>query len=201
MAKDYKHRAYVRDQQSKRRKSKQSNNLFGIVRWMLVTALLIGFAVFLVYLKSLGDKPPGVSTISQATDIQSKTQDKPAENKPKKAAAHTPKFEFYTILPKKEQIVPDYEVKTRTREAQVGKNKKTSYVLQAGSYRTPEEADQMKAKLALMGIESKIKRAKVESTLWYIVKIGPYQQINSINTLMTRLQQNGVRPIVTEVDQ
>ena len=98
-------------------------------------------------------------------------------------------------------IVPDHEIKTRTREEQVGKNKKASYVIQAGSSRDPKDADQLRAKLALMGIESKIQKAKVESAIWYRVKIGPYSQMGSVNTIMSRLQKNGMKPVITEVDE
>jgi cell division protein FtsN len=103
-------------------------------------------------------------------------------------------------LPKKEVIVPDHEIKTRTREEMVGKNKKANYVIQAGSTQDMNEADRLRAKLALMGIESKIQKAKVESVTWYRIKIGPYTQMSSVNTVISRLQSNGMKPVITEVD-
>jgi cell division protein FtsN len=51
-----------------------------------------------------------------------------------------------------------------------------------------------------MGIESKIQKAKVESAVWYRVKIGPYSQMGNVNSIMSRLQKNGMKPVITEVD-
>jgi cell division protein FtsN len=206
MARDYKHRANSRDTNNRRRKGQESTRV-GVVKWMLVTALIIGFVVFLVYLKS-----PGVQKSAQLAQNQETTAaEKPsktetnnkvaAKQEPKEQKPQAPQFDFYTILPKKEMIVPDHEIKTRTREEQVGKNKKASYVIQAGSSRDPKDADQLRAKLALMGIESKIQKAKVESAIWYRVKIGPYSQMGSVNTIMSRLQKNGMKPVITELDE
>lgn len=196
MAKDYKHRT-VQRANNDRRQSYDSGGI-GLFRWMLITALAIGFAVFLVYLKSPGFNK---QQADQSVPIQ-KPEVKPADQtEVKDAKPLPPKFDFYTILPKKEMVVPEYEVKTRTREEQVGKNKISSYILQAGSYKDLEEADSLKAKLALMGIESKIQKAKVENVIWYRVKIGPYNQMVSVNNVMSRLQKNGMKPVITEIDK
>lgn len=203
MARDYKHRAHSRDTNNRRRKAQESTGV-GVFKWMLVTALIIGFVVFLVYLKSPGlqKSAPLAQTQEAAKASKTKTSNKvAAKQEPKEQKPQLPQFDFYTILPKKEMIVPDHEIKTRTREEQVGKNKKASYVIQAGSSRDPKDADQLRAKLALMGIESKIQKAKVESAIWYRVKIGPYTQMGSVNTIMSRLQKNGMKPVITELDQ
>jgi len=206
MARDYKHRANSRDTNSRRRKVQESSGV-GVVKWMLVTALIIGFVVFLVYLKSPGLQKSAQLAQNQETTAAEKSSKTEASNKvapkqePMEQKPQAPQFDFYTILPKKEMIVPDHEIKTRTREEQVGKNKKASYVIQAGSSRDPKDADQLRAKLALMGIESKIQKAKVESAIWYRVKIGPYSQMGSVNTIMSRLQKNGMKPVITEVDE
>ena len=206
MARDYKHRVQSRDNDNRRRTSQESNGV-GLFKWMLITALIIGFVVFLVYLKSPGfQKLAPVSQAPQTTDKTAVAKSeaankKPAADKGKEQKPQSPQFDFYTILPKKEMVVPEHEVKTRTREEQVGKSKKASYVIQTGSYREATDADQLKAKLALMGIESKIHKAKVESVTWYRVKIGPYTQMGNVNNIMSRLQKNGMKPVITEVDE
>lgn len=205
MARDYKHRVQSRDNNNRRRNSQDSSGV-GLFKWMLITGLIIGFVVFLVYLKSPGFQK--LAPVVQAPQTTGKTavaksdsaDKKSVVDKVKEQKPQPPQFDFYTILPKKEMVVPEHEVKTRTREEQVGKSKKASYVIQAGSYREAADADQLKAKLALMGIESKIHKAKVESVTWYRVKIGPYAQMGNVNNIMSRLQKNGMKPVITEVD-
>jgi hypothetical protein len=53
MAKDYKHRTQNKNTASYRQKSET----LSLWRWMLITALIISFVVFLVYLRGTGPKP------------------------------------------------------------------------------------------------------------------------------------------------
>jgi cell division protein FtsN len=174
---------------------------------MLITALIIGFVVFLFYLGSKGGKQAGDPPVAQST-LDSK-QDKKSAGKMTAALAskkaevkpepEIPRFDFYTILPEKEVVVPDHEIDTRSREERVGQAKPTQYILQAGSYKDFREADRLRAKLALMGIESRIEKAKVGSVTWYRIKMGPYTRMNSVSTIRARLRDNGIDAIVTEI--
>ncbi|MDO9423190.1 MAG: SPOR domain-containing protein [Methylobacter sp.] len=123
----------------------------------------------------------------------------PKQEKKPEPGPVLPQFDFYTILPEKEVIVPDYEINTRTREEQVGQAKTANYILQAGSFKEFKDADALRAKLALMGIESKVEKAKVGNTIWNRVKIGPYTQMASVSTIRARLRGNGIDVLVMEV--
>jgi cell division protein FtsN len=214
MARDYKHRAENNnkptDNQHRHHRPKPSPKI-GSVKWILITVLVISFAVFLVYLRSMGGKPTPVAattkTITTTADLaKTEAAKKHADETLKKAERDAkkqpppPRFDFYTLLPKKEVVVSDHEIQTRAREERVGKVKEAHYVIQAGSFKIKKEADLLRAKLALMGIESKINKAKVGDVTWYRVKIGPYARLVSVNTLMTRLKQNDMKPVVTEID-
>lgn len=198
MAKDYKHRAQNRNTAAHRHNS----GSLGLWRWMLITALIISFVVFLVYLRSTGSKqvapPQAISTKPEAAKDEAPRQEKKPEPGPV-----LPQFDFYTILPEKEVIVPDYEINTRTREEQVGQveptTKTSNYIMQAGSFRDFKDADSLRAKLALMGIESKVEKAKVGNVVWNRVKIGPYAQMTSVSTIRARLRENGIDVIVIEI--
>lgn len=162
---------------------------------MLITALIISFVVFLVYLSS---SPKQIQTQQAPTPTTAKTEPPKQEKKPDLEPV-LPQFDFYTILPEKEVIVPDHEINTRTREERVGQAKATSYIMQAGSFREFKDADSLRAKLALMGIESKVERAKVGNVVWNRVKMGPYTQMASVSTIRSRLRENGIDVLVIEV--
>lgn len=206
MPRDYKYRAEDRNINRRRRKSGREGSL-ALWKWMLITALIISFVVFLFYLRSKGDKQVKIQPLSQTipANKQNKTQpekntaaktEKKAEAKPE---PEVPQFDFYTILPEKEVVVPDHEIDTRSREERVGQAKETKYILQAGSYKDFKEADQSRAKLALMGIESRIEKAKVGSVTWYRIKMGPFTRMSSVSNIRSRLRKNGIDAIVTEV--
>jgi cell division protein FtsN len=204
MSRDYKPRGQGKYAGQRRKKFDRQPGI-GLWKWMLITAIIIAFVVFLVYLRSTGSKQINPQQISQTmpnkpgavNPVTSKEEQKPeAKPDPK-----IPQFDFYTILPDKEVVVPEYEIKTRTREERVGKAKGTHYIMQAGSFKTFKEADQLKAKLTSMGIASKVQKAKVGIVNWYRVKMGPYVQTDSVNTIRARLRQHGIDVIITETGE
>ncbi len=201
MSRDYKPRTQGRYAGQRKQKSEQQASI-GLLKWMLITALIISFVVFLVYVRSTGSKPINPQQISQPipnkTGAQIAATSKEEKKPDVKPEPKIPQFDFYTILPEKEVVVPEYEIKTRTREERVGKAKETHYIMQAGSFKTFKEADQLRGKVAAMGYDSKVQKAKVGSVNWYRVKIGPYVQTGSVNTIRARLRQHGIDVIITE---
>jgi cell division protein FtsN len=199
MSRDYKPRPQGRKAGQRGKKSDEQPSI-GLWKWMLITAIIIAFVVFLVYLRSKGstpENPPQTSqTVPNKTGVPTVVPKE--EQKPE---IKLPQFDFYTILPEKEVVVPEYEIKTRTREERVGKAKETHYMMQAGSFKTFKEADRLRAKLAAMGIESKVQKAKVGDVNWYRVKMGPYAQTESVNAIRARIRQHGIDAIITETGE
>jgi cell division protein FtsN len=191
MARDYKHRA-----QPRKPKNQQQSIVWW--KWLLVILLIALFVYFLNFISgsSSGMKAPqgkdALGTKSrqnkQAQTIASATKKNPAE----------PRFDFYTILPEKEVVIPDYEIKSRTRQERVGRAKATKYMLQAGSFRNFKDADNLKARLALMGIESNIEVAEIGDTIWNRIKIGPYTKMADVDRVRSRLRENHIDVVVME---
>ncbi|WP_262965773.1 SPOR domain-containing protein [Methylobacter psychrophilus] len=204
MSRDYKPRPKGRSASQSRKKFDQKPGI-GLWKWMLITAIIIAFVVFLVYLRSTGSEQDNLQQASQTipgkAGVENGVTPKDGQKPEVKPGPKLPQFDFYTILPDKEVVVPEYEIKTRTREERVGKAKEAHYLMQAGSFKTFKEADRLRAKLALMGIESKVEKAKVGSVNWYRVKMGPYAQTDSVNAIRARLRQNGIDVLVTETGQ
>ncbi|MGR9087656.1 MAG: SPOR domain-containing protein [Gammaproteobacteria bacterium] len=206
MARDYKYRTENRGLYRRGHGSVREAGSMALWRWMLITALIIGIVVLLFYLGTKGESSAGNKPLRQSdpTSTQGGTQ---PENGAEMAAAkqpevkpepHNPQFEFYTVLTDEETVVPDHEIDTRSREERVGQARTTQYHLQAGSYREFKEADQIRANLALMGIESRIEKAKVGNVIWHRIKIGPYARMSSVDAIRSRLRVNGIDAIVIE---
>ncbi|MDD5322082.1 MAG: SPOR domain-containing protein [Methylococcales bacterium] len=204
MTRDYKSRVQERKAQGRaavelRRQFNRNASTGGLWRWMLITALIIAFVVFLVYLSTVPKQIPQTLKTMQGKAGLEKIATPMETKKPETTPGpKSPQFDFYTILPDKEVVVPEYEIKTRSREERVGKAKETHYIMQAGSFKTFKEAERLRAKLALMGIESKVQKAKVGRVNWYRVKMGPFTRTASVNSIRSRLRQNGIDVIITE---
>jgi cell division protein FtsN len=201
MTRDYKPRPIKGKFAGQQRHHHADRSKVGLWRWMLITTVVILFVVFLVYLRSNYKEETRVAGLDIATNKTLAQNSVPIkeEKKPEvKQGPQPPQFDFYTILPEKEVVVPEYEIKTRTREEHVGKAKEANYILQVGSFKTFKEAETLKTKLASMGMESTIQKQKIGIISWYRVKMGPYTQMPSINTIRGRLRQNGIDVIITE---
>ena len=63
-----------------------------------------------------------------------------------------------------------------------------TYILQAGSFSTPQDADRRRAELALQGIESYVQRARVNNRNYHRVYIGPIDDLDELNVTRSRLR-------------
>jgi cell division protein FtsN len=110
------------------------------------------------------------------------------------SAVEKPKFDFYRILPGSEEPVTEREIRERMR-AKGGQqdSAKDVYFIQAGSFQNPAEADNQKARLAILGFESSVEPANLpDKGTWYRVRMGPYAKLDEINKVRQTLAQNGI---------
>jgi len=113
-------------------------------------------------------------------------------------AAEKPKFDFYKILPGAEETVSEKELRERLRAAKSqppGQQdaSKDVYFIQAGSFQNPSDADNQKARLAILGFESSVEPANLpDKGTWYRVRLGPYKKVEEINKVRQQLAQNGI---------
>jgi cell division protein FtsN len=110
------------------------------------------------------------------------------------------RFQFYDILPGKSDGVPDKagvplaakEEPKKEEKKEEPKESKTPLFLQAGSFSTPQDADNQKAKLAFMGVEAVIQQVMVQDKTYYRVRVGPYNKIDELNKTRAELAKNGI---------
>lgn len=76
---------------------------------------------------------------------------------------------------------------------------KWSYFLQAGAFREQSDAEGMRAKLALMGVEAKVSERQAETGVLYRVRVGPFNQMDAMNKVRSKLSDNGVDAAVVRI--
>lgn len=107
-------------------------------------------------------------------------------------AAERPKFDFYKILPGGEEPVSDKDLQ-RLQSAKAQSEASDIYYLQAGSFQSPADADNQKAKLAIIGLDSSVEPTSIpDKGVWYRVRLGPYTRVDDINKVRQTLAQNGI---------
>ena len=131
-------------------------------------------------------------------------------------------YDFYSVLPEMEVVIPDAELSAKARAEQqrqqqaaaqaqqagtaAGATPATTpatppgeagahYVLLAGSYAEARAADEAKAKLALLGIVAKVQSITINGKTWNRVIVGPYSNASETESAKATLAENGVKAI------
>ena len=80
-----------------------------------------------------------------------------------------PRFEFYKILPGAEEPVTEQQMKQAAKTGAPAE----SFLLQVGAFQNPAEADNLKARLALIGVEANVEPVdQAEKGTWYRVRVA-----------------------------
>lgn len=190
--------------------------------WLLLVAGLVigGFLVFLATLKPGGD------------EIKRNQEAAKSKEPPKRAAtqdqAAKPKYDFYTLLPESEVILPpetkqppapapvspEEAAKIDAARAEaalagqtppppptIAKAPVTQFFLQAGSFRKQADADKVRAEIIMLGQDVRVEAVKVRDENWYRVLVGPYSSREQLNKAQKTLAASGYSNLLLQQRQ
>ena len=191
MSKDYKEPA----KKSSGGKSGAGSLLIGIL-----IGLLMGLGIALAvawYINKMPTPfvtrpaPPPKGEPSKSADA-TKSEDKSGT-----VADGKPRFDFYKILPGSEEPVTEQQFKdAQGKPAQA----KETFYLQAGAFQNAPDADNLKARLALVGIAASVQTTTLaDKGVWHRVRVGPYTAIEDLNRARDTLKQNGIETTLIKV--
>jgi len=156
----------------------------------------------------------GTFGVGLAWTLQDQSPPPPAASSPQAQAKPTtkPRFIFHRLLPELEVSVPDKELsdtappppRPSSKSRQTAKTEKprrsvgdsASYLVQVASLRKASDAEQLKARLALLGIRANIRRVTINGKDYHRVRAGPYRDKREINKTRALLSSNGLQAMV-----
>lgn len=129
-----------------------------------------------------------------------------------------PTFDFYTLLPETEVVVekpktianqpqkpivssppeetaqaPEPINQSSQQAAAEPPANTVSYMIQVGSFKKLEDADGFRARLAFLGIESKVQTVTIDNTdTWHRVQVGPVAGRDKADALQKQLRDNNI---------
>ena len=134
-----------------------------------------------------GEPQKGPPDLAKSDDRSGKPQD------------GKPRFDFYKILPGTEEPVTEQQFKEAQQKPSTVQAKE-AFFLQAGAFQNAPDADNLKARLALLGIEATIQTTAVpDKGVWHRVRVGPYTAIDDLNLARNTLKQNGIETALIKV--
>ncbi len=145
------HQDYINKKRPQPKRKKQPpKKPFPFMLVVLALVLLAGFGYGLWYITH--NEPAPTHAVKKPT---------PKAEKPKPVKPVTPEFI---------DAIKDHEVKVDVKEIEQG----GPYQMQCGSFRTADQAEEMKARIAFAGLSSEIRRTEGKNGVWYRVRLGPY---------------------------
>ena len=152
-----------------------------IIGFVLGMGVAFGFAIYLNRTNS-----PFVEKELPAGRKELKPMESAKGSHPPKSAEGAPKFDFYDILPGKQEAMP-----TKPSDAADAKER---VFLQAGAFQNSADADNLKARLALAGFEAQIKTAHLpDNKTWHRVRLGPFENTEEAQRVMSTLKDNQIQ--------
>jgi len=225
MARDYKNSGRASD---KRKSGKRPSGGLPGPLWLLIglvigvsAGLLLGLGVFTVRvvkelqgeIREIMARHPNLDA-AKLKEAIALVEAKSKASQPDTDSA--PSFEFYKILPELEVVVPDEEERgsKRTPVAQptprpqtpdrrptpAPSTSKERYLLQVAAYNKHEDADRLKAQLALLGVQASIQTVEVKpGNIVHRVRVGPFTNQDDVTATRQRLRANGIDSVLMKV--
>lgn len=189
-----------------RRSGRSSNATPGWV-WMLA-GIGLGLVIAIVFMmRDRIDMPTGPrpNPGAQAPGAS----EEPVAQEP---APRRPRYDFYTVLPEREVVVPDAEISAQAQAEQQAQQQPETppatpdptpaqpavaerYVLQAGAFRSSSDAESLRARIALSGLVARVETAQIDGDTVYRVRLGPYSSASQLESAKQQLSGNGIEAV------
>jgi cell division protein FtsN len=75
------------------------------------------------------------------------------------------------------------------------------YFVQAGAFRTPEDAETQRAKLSLMGLDAKVTEREQSGRQVWRVRVGPYEKKEDADRQKEKLESGGIESALVRVQR
>ena len=148
------------------------------------SGLMIGLIVGLVLAIAVALWVRGSDPFKSADKIVHPPANQPQSAPPEPEPA--PTYDFYKVLPGDTPTAPP-------EPAPSPPPVKANYYLQAGAFQNADDADNVKAQLALLGIEAQIQTSVIaDKGVIHRVRIGPFTAMDAVNSTRALLVQNNI---------
>lgn len=181
----------------------------------LVIGIVIAFGVVFFLNKSpmpFQSKGETAKAASEAPVPNGATVPAPLPGKPGDKVNDKQRFQFYGILEGKQSATPGTgtpdgaptasaspAVPTAPAASELKVPASEVLYLQAGSFQKPADADNLKAKLALSGLDASVQEVNIpDKGTMHRVRIGPFSSTAELNRVRTQLSQAGVQAAVVK---
>ncbi len=170
----------------------QQRNPYPAWLWLL-TGLLIGFLLSLAWI--LREGWPQTQPRPDASAQAPAAGEAPlAELAGSRKAPERREFDFYSVLPEMEVVIPDAQIRQQS-SSPTPTDSDERFLMQLGSFGNRADAEALKAQVALLGVQASIQPVTINGTDWFRVRVGPLAGAREVEQVRTQLGQYGAQAI------
>ena len=171
----------------------------------LFAGILIGIGLsWYLFAKGLMPQPAGDAASGESA-IPPRDEEPLLEDAGKDEGRDKPRYDFFTVLPEMEVVVPEQELAEQRQQAATPgastAGASGGYLLQVGSFQSSEDAEELKAQLALMGVVAQVQTVTVNDAAWHRVRVGPLATAREADEIRRRLEGGGIESLVMKNPQ
>jgi cell division protein FtsN len=161
--------------------------------WMLF-GLAIGLSVAAaIWLNDRGVPPAPPAATAQPERTASAAAPPPARRQAPSQPPPETRYDFYKMLPNSEFVVaPELSSERANPAPEIVPATPGTYLLQAGSFTSREDAERMQATLALLGMQPRIEPHTDGGQTYHRVRIGPLTDPQRLDDYRRRLRQERI---------
>jgi|SRR5690554_3566744 len=158
--------------------------------WIILFSGVLFGLLLAIIIYANGWVPEPIKNTEQP--IPDQQVEKPVEDVSDHVAKRANNYDFYTVLPEMEVVIPKEDI---AQEA-TNKNKDYRYILQVASFKGKADAEALKAKIAFSGQIAYIQTIDVNNTLWHRVRVGPFESSREADKQKRAIEALGQRVLM-----
>ena len=156
--------------------------------WVITPTLAVAFLGFILYLSTV---PAGNELDAVKGDARKALQQGAEAIKNTAKDAPKPDYDFYRLLENQTVEVPKVEAYKSTPKDDI----RYEYRLQAGSFRSLDDAERLRASLILEGLPAYRQESSVNGNTWHRVFVGPFTDRSRLNKAHDMLVARSISPL------
>jgi cell division protein FtsN len=187
---------------TRRKPANRRNSSKGLPAWLLLLSGIligVGLAALLAFSGYLPEIQQNLAPAEGSRPVMDSEvlleDDDVAPAKPTR-----PRYDFFTVLPEMEVVVPEQELSREAGPTPASGDEVESYSLQTGSFRNPVDAEQMKARLALLGSIATVHEVNINGETWHRVRIGPFEGARKTDQMRRLLADNDIDSLIIKAN-
>ncbi len=176
---------------TKRKTTRKAGHKRPVPGWIILLSGVLSGLLLAVFIYIKGWVPEPIQQ-NQPVPGVAKEVVKPVEDVSKDLSKQKPDYDFYSVLPEMEVVIPKEELEQQAARD----SKEYTYILQIASFKNRPDAEELKAKIAFSGQIAFIQSIDVNGTEWHRVRVGPFDSSREADKQKRQLEQGGHKALV-----